>query len=493
MATTVNQLTSVELFYSYAHCDEPLCQQLQKHLTALKRSGLITDWYDRKIEPGAEWAAEIQHAMERAGIILLLISADFLASQYIFEVELPFALQRQKEGRARVIPILLRPVEWHDLPIAKLQMLPTSARPVTSWPNPDEAFSDVAGRLRELLYSERLQTLRPPAQTAPAQAATQERVLDAAIASKVVIDEPTDVVTMFRTTNSGGLKAILQVDRTYTATPEDVKSNTVEIEFPRDPSGKLLPTSLTLALEAPGCDPPAESKQVRIPAAGDSPVFVFMLTPKRAGTLRSNLRILVGETEIGSRMLITKAVPATDAEPSLSYDVVSCPVGSAPAAPTRVGAIAPMAAPAASYLAPSRQSATRDSKKLWIAMGSCAATVALVATLTTQYSPVATHRELSPVTAVQPPLRTARPYKNPADTLDQFRSRLESDEEQVKALNPHPSQLRGKQLIDKIDSNLKHAETVLNSRHPEQAQTYLHLAEVDLDELESIFDLPPRK
>src|SRR5437588_787902 len=98
MAIAVQSPASVELFYSYAHSDEPLCKELQKHLTALKRAGLISDWYDRKIEPGAEWAAQIQEAMERAGIILLLVSADFLASQYISDIELPFALARHNSG-----------------------------------------------------------------------------------------------------------------------------------------------------------------------------------------------------------------------------------------------------------------------------------------------------------------------------------------------------------------------------------------------------------
>jgi hypothetical protein len=144
MATAVQNSRSVELFYSYSHTDQQLCSELQKHLTALKRSGLIRDWYDRKIEPGAEWSARIQEAMERADIILLLISADFFASKYVFEIELPFALERHRSGRSRVIPVLLRPVEWRDSPLATLQMLPSDARAVTLWPNQDEAFSDIA-------------------------------------------------------------------------------------------------------------------------------------------------------------------------------------------------------------------------------------------------------------------------------------------------------------------------------------------------------------
>ncbi|MBV9155985.1 MAG: toll/interleukin-1 receptor domain-containing protein [Acidobacteriaceae bacterium] len=318
MATTVQSPATVELFYSYAHSDESLCEELQKHLTALKRSGLISDWYDRKIEPGSEWGAQIHEAMERASIILLLISADFLASKYIFEVELPFALGRHQSGRAKVIPVLLRPVEWRDLPFAKLQVLPSEARPVTLWPNRDEAFSDIAGRLRELLYSERLQEALPPKLPVPVRPVTQERVLDAAIASSVVIDEPTDLVTMVRTTESGGLKAILKIDRAYSPTSEDVQSKTFELDFPSDVSGKILPATLELALESPSFDPPRQQKKIRVPPAGDSDVSVFMLTPKRAGTLRLNLQVRSTDVEIGSRALVTESVPAAAARPILS-------------------------------------------------------------------------------------------------------------------------------------------------------------------------------
>jgi len=134
--TTADQRpASVELFYSYAHLDALLCQELRNHLTGLKRSGLIRGWYDHEIEPGSEWSVEIKEAMERAGIILLLVSADFLASEYINHIEVPFALERHQSGHAKIIPVLLRPVEWHDLPFAKLQVLPSGALAVTAWPN----------------------------------------------------------------------------------------------------------------------------------------------------------------------------------------------------------------------------------------------------------------------------------------------------------------------------------------------------------------------
>jgi hypothetical protein len=328
VATADQRPASVELFYSYAHRDALLCQALRNHLTGLKRSGLIRDWYDHEIEPGSEWSVEIKEAMERAGIILLLVSADFVASEYINNIEMPFALERHKSGHAKVIPVLLRPVEWHDLPFAKLQVLPSGALAVTAWANQDEAFADVAGRLRELLYNQRPREVAVAEPSVAVTRVTQERILDAAIASSVVIDEPTDVVTMVRTTESGGLKAILQVDRTYSPTSEDVQSKMFELDFPSDSSAEILPATLELALESPDFDPATQRKKIRVPPKGDSDVSVFMLTPKRAGRLRLNLQVLSANVEIGSRLLVTTSVSATNAPPSLSYGLTSLPIKS---------------------------------------------------------------------------------------------------------------------------------------------------------------------
>src|SRR5262249_6120408 len=122
----------IEVFYSYAHEDEPLRNELEKHLSILYREGLISSWHDRRIEPGIDWEKDIDTHFETASLILLLISSDFLASGYC-EVEMKRAMERHQAKEARVIPILLRPVEWHGAPFGHLQMLPTGCRPVTSW------------------------------------------------------------------------------------------------------------------------------------------------------------------------------------------------------------------------------------------------------------------------------------------------------------------------------------------------------------------------
>ncbi len=122
------------LFYSYAHEDEELRNQLDKHLHLLERQGLITSWHDCEIRAGDDWAIEIDTHLESAQIILLLISADFLASDYCYGVEMKRALERHFTGEARVVPIILRPVDWKHEPILNsLQALPTDGKPVTTW------------------------------------------------------------------------------------------------------------------------------------------------------------------------------------------------------------------------------------------------------------------------------------------------------------------------------------------------------------------------
>ncbi len=115
-------------FYSYAHEDEELRDELEKHLSLLQRQGLITTWHDRCIAPGTDWVHEIDAHLEAASIILLLIIPDFLASDYCYDVEVQRALERHTCGEARVIPIIVRPVDWHSAPFGHLQCLPRDGK-----------------------------------------------------------------------------------------------------------------------------------------------------------------------------------------------------------------------------------------------------------------------------------------------------------------------------------------------------------------------------
>ena len=149
MSSTPRPTKPIEVFYSYAHADEQLRKGLEKQLSLLTLQRLISGWYDRKIPPGQEWADQIDTHLSTAQIILLLISADFMASKYCFGEEMMRAMERHEAGEARVIPVILRHVEWSGAPFSKLQALPTDARPIMGWRSRDKAFLDVARGIRK--------------------------------------------------------------------------------------------------------------------------------------------------------------------------------------------------------------------------------------------------------------------------------------------------------------------------------------------------------
>jgi tetratricopeptide (TPR) repeat protein len=148
MAESSKHTRAVEVFFSYSHKDEDLRDELSKHLALLKRQRVITSWHDRKIGAGKEWEKEFDEHLNTADIILLLVSSDFLASDYCYDVEVKTAMKRHYDGEARVIPVILRPVDLKGAPFGKLQALPKEAKPVTSWPNRDQAFLDVVQGIR---------------------------------------------------------------------------------------------------------------------------------------------------------------------------------------------------------------------------------------------------------------------------------------------------------------------------------------------------------
>jgi eukaryotic-like serine/threonine-protein kinase len=144
-------LAPLTVFYSYAHEDEALRDKLEDHLRSLQAQGLISEWYDRQIVAGSEWAYAIDSHLQTASIILLLISPDFMASDYCISIEMQQAMERHRLGDARVIPIILKPTAWHDAPFAILQCLPSNARPVTTWNDPEDAFEDIAQGLHRAI------------------------------------------------------------------------------------------------------------------------------------------------------------------------------------------------------------------------------------------------------------------------------------------------------------------------------------------------------
>ncbi|HEY7415977.1 MAG TPA: toll/interleukin-1 receptor domain-containing protein, partial [Ktedonobacteraceae bacterium] len=143
--------TSNEIFCSYAHEDRAFIEDFRKHLRLMEREDLISTWYDASISPGQPWRSEVEQHLQSANLILLLISPDFLNSDFCMDVELPLALERSQRKEALVIPIILRPVDWEDASFAHLQALPQNGKPISTWQDQDAAFKQVAEAIKRCI------------------------------------------------------------------------------------------------------------------------------------------------------------------------------------------------------------------------------------------------------------------------------------------------------------------------------------------------------
>lgn len=137
-----------EVFFSYTHRDESMRNELEVHLTMLKRQGLIEAWHDRRIGAGNVFDRAISTHLESADIVLLLVSPHFLASDYCYEREMTRAMERHDAGEARVIPVILEPCDWHSAPFGKLLAVPTDGKPVSKFVNQNDGLLEVALAVR---------------------------------------------------------------------------------------------------------------------------------------------------------------------------------------------------------------------------------------------------------------------------------------------------------------------------------------------------------
>lgn len=140
-----------KVFFSYSHDDEHFRNQLEKHLSMLKHQGLIEPWHDRRIAAGAAVDDAISNALEEADIILLLVSASFIASPYCYSEEMERAMQRHHDGTAVVIPVIVRTCDWHPAPFGKLLAVPKDGKAIDLWANFDEAYTDVTRQIRSVV------------------------------------------------------------------------------------------------------------------------------------------------------------------------------------------------------------------------------------------------------------------------------------------------------------------------------------------------------
>lgn len=164
-----------KIFFSYSHADEALRNELEKHLSILKRQGLIETWHDRQIGAGEDFANKINSNLETADIILLLVSSDFLSSDYCYDIEMTRAMERHERGEASVIPIILRPCSWHKALFGKILAATKDGKAITKYPTLDDGFLEVTAAIEKTV-----ETLTPRRQVynkvIPANATPQPTV-----------------------------------------------------------------------------------------------------------------------------------------------------------------------------------------------------------------------------------------------------------------------------------------------------------------------------
>ena len=140
-----------KLFISYSSKDIAYLKELEVSLAMLKRQGFISTWHDRKLTAGEEWDAKIKDELLTADVILMLLSPDFLASDYIWDIEVKTAIERHKKGTATVIPIILRPCEWEHTPFEAITTAQANTDPISTSPDRDTMWKKIVGNIREAI------------------------------------------------------------------------------------------------------------------------------------------------------------------------------------------------------------------------------------------------------------------------------------------------------------------------------------------------------
>ena len=144
MTTADETSPTLTVVFSYSHKDEALRDELEAHLSVLRRLNIVKTWHDRKLLPGQGWDPHIKEMIYAADVILLLLSADFFNSDYLYDEEMRIALERHERGDVVLIPVLTRPCQWKQTEIAAIHGLPKDMRAVSQWDDRDLAWNDVA-------------------------------------------------------------------------------------------------------------------------------------------------------------------------------------------------------------------------------------------------------------------------------------------------------------------------------------------------------------
>ena len=144
-------MKEISVFLSYSHKDEEYKNELDKHLTPLRKNGKISTWNDRKLLPGSRLDETIKEELRKSDIIILLVSADFINSNYCYETEMKQAIEKAKRGECNIIPVIVRPCMWEETPLKDFLLLPKDGKPISKYEDKDEAYLEVARGLSRII------------------------------------------------------------------------------------------------------------------------------------------------------------------------------------------------------------------------------------------------------------------------------------------------------------------------------------------------------
>lgn len=126
---------------------------LDKHFAALKRSDKVETWNDRRLVPGCKLDEDIKKHLGEDDIIILLISSDFIVSDYCYNIEMCKAIERVENRECIVIPIIVRPCLWTETPLKDILALPEDGKPISQFADCDEAYLEVVSAVNKMLNS----------------------------------------------------------------------------------------------------------------------------------------------------------------------------------------------------------------------------------------------------------------------------------------------------------------------------------------------------
>lgn len=146
-------MESVKVYLSSSNEDSCYRQKLIVNLAGLKREGKIKLLNNCEISPGILWKEQILQWLEEAELVLFLVSSDFIASDFIFDVEIKRILERKQDGKVNIIPIIIRPCDFESLSLCSFQTLPLNKIPVSVWKNKDEAWLEIIIQIKKVVQA----------------------------------------------------------------------------------------------------------------------------------------------------------------------------------------------------------------------------------------------------------------------------------------------------------------------------------------------------